>query len=105
MIFCALYDPRLNLDRRTLSSHALDALKSFYTERDARTEQFEQLKAQAERRAAGSAKHVEDGPEDQDADGAGGIGTTEPLSMSVFAEDWNESQFWVCLGHAARILH
>lgn len=66
----------------TLSSHALDALKEFYTDRDARAKQFEQLKTEAEDRAA-----------------TGGGGAKEsnlkyPLSMEAFGEDWNESQFW-----------
>ncbi|KAI1847706.1 hypothetical protein JX265_009135 [Neoarthrinium moseri] len=59
----------------TLSSHALDALKEFYSERDVHTEKFEQLKA--------------DAGEDPDSKQA-------PLSMAAFREDWQESQFW-CL--------
>ncbi|KUI71925.1 Protein-lysine N-methyltransferase EFM5 [Cytospora mali] len=66
----------------TLSSHALDALKEFYNDRDTRAKQFEQLKTEAEDRAA-----------------SGGGGAKEstlkyPLSMEAFGEDWNESQFW-----------
>ncbi|SPQ25834.1 cd3cdb60-8906-4b92-ba3e-48abd6aa44b3 [Thermothielavioides terrestris] len=58
----------------TLSASTLDALKAFYAERDARAEQFAKLQAEAEERhAAGQAK---------------------PLSMDVFTEDWNKSQFW-----------
>ncbi|KAF2444547.1 N-6 adenine-specific DNA methyltransferas-like protein 2 [Karstenula rhodostoma CBS 690.94] len=53
-----------------LSAGALDALKEFYGERDARTKQFEDLKTQAEDEFAGK------------------------LSMEAFAEDWNASQFW-----------
>ncbi|KAL6709596.1 Protein-lysine N-methyltransferase efm5 [Coniothyrium glycines] len=53
-----------------LSAGALDALKEFYGERDARQEQFEKLKSQAE----------------DDFEGK--------LSMDAFAEDWNVSQFW-----------
>lgn len=71
--------------RRTLSSHALDALKEFYTERDTRAKQFEQLKAEAEDRAAAGAG----------APGTGGSALKYPLSMDMFGEDWNESQFWV----------
>ena len=59
----------------TLSSHALDALKDFYADRDARAKQFEQLKAVSEEEASGRAQ--------------------QPLSMDAFTEDWNESQFWV----------
>lgn len=59
---------------RALSSHALAALQEFYADRDAHEERFERLKEAAERNDAGQ---------------------TEPLSMQVFAEDWNKSQFWV----------
>lgn len=55
-----------------MSGSALDALKEFYAERDERQKKFEELKQQAEDRADGV-----------------------PLSMDAFAEDWNESQFWV----------
>ncbi|GAB1317252.1 Protein-lysine N-methyltransferase efm5 [Madurella fahalii] len=58
----------------TLSSSALDALKQFYAERDARAEQFTKLKTQAEELHAAMA--------------------VQPLSMEAFTEDWNESQFW-----------
>ncbi|KAI8939325.1 hypothetical protein NX059_003115 [Plenodomus lindquistii] len=53
-----------------LSGSALDALKEFYGERDARQKQFEELKGKAE----------------DDFDGK--------LSMEAFTEDWNASQFW-----------
>ncbi|AEO67708.1 uncharacterized protein THITE_2052159 [Thermothielavioides terrestris NRRL 8126] len=58
----------------TLSASTLDALKAFYAERDARAEQFAKLQAEAEERHA--------------------AGQTKPLSMDVFTEDWNKSQFW-----------
>ncbi|KAK4981371.1 Protein-lysine N-methyltransferase efm5 [Elasticomyces elasticus] len=58
-------------DAPQLSASALDALKDFYGERDARLQQFEDLKNQAE-------------------DDFG----TKPLSMEAFTEDWNASQFW-----------
>lgn len=64
----------LTLTDRTLSSHALAALAEFNAEKDAHQKKFESLKAEAESMAA-----------------AGG-----PMSMDAFAEDWNESQFWVC---------
>jgi len=57
---------------RQLSSTALDALKQFYNDRDNREKAFEDLKAQVETN----------------------FGDQQPLSMSVFAEDWNASQFW-----------
>ncbi|KAI1371913.1 putative N6-adenine methyltransferase-domain-containing protein [Hypoxylon crocopeplum] len=59
-------------DKKTLSSHALAALQDFYGERDAHADKFEKLKAAAE--------------EQHD--------NALPLSMDVFTEDWNESQFW-----------
>ncbi|KAJ4421524.1 Protein-lysine N-methyltransferase efm5, partial [Neurospora sp. IMI 360204] len=55
-----------------LSSSTLDALKSFYADRDARAEQFAKLQAETEERHALNVK----------------------LSMDAFTEDWNESQFW-----------
>lgn len=70
-----------------LSSHALDALKEFYADRDARAKQFEQLKAEAENKAA--ARGGSGGGE------AGASTLKYPLSMEAFTEDWNESQFWV----------
>ncbi|KAF2641594.1 hypothetical protein P280DRAFT_549286 [Massarina eburnea CBS 473.64] len=53
-----------------LSAGALDALKEFYTERDTRQKQFEDLKLKAEDEFEGK------------------------LSMEAFTEDWNASQFW-----------
>lgn len=58
---------------RSLSNSTLDALKEFYADREGRQKQFEELKASTEDAAAGGAL----------------------LTMDVFAEDWNESQFWV----------
>jgi len=51
----------------------LDALKDFYSEKDAHAKHFENLKSSAE----------------NDFD-------ETKLSMDLFAEDWNVSQFWVC---------
>jgi hypothetical protein len=56
--------------RRQLSGDALAALKDFYSERDTRQKQFEQLKSASE----------------DDFEGK--------LSMDAFTEDWNASQFW-----------
>jgi hypothetical protein len=50
----------------------LDALKEFYADRDAREKLFEDLKSASEDDAGQSS-----------------------LTMDAFAEDWNESQFWV----------
>ncbi|KAJ4388014.1 Protein-lysine N-methyltransferase efm5 [Gnomoniopsis smithogilvyi] len=72
----------------TLSSHALDALKEFYTERDARAKRFEELQAEAEERAKAGAEGGAAA-----ASGAAS-GLKYPLSMETFGEDWNESQFW-----------
>lgn len=55
-----------------LSSAALDALQEFYADRDAREKLFEDLKSAGEDEAGKSS-----------------------LTMDAFAEDWNESQFWV----------
>lgn len=55
-----------------LSSSTLDALKDFYSEKDAHTKRFADLKINAE----------------NDFD-------ETKLSIDLFAEDWNVSQFWV----------
>ncbi|KAI5863593.1 putative N6-adenine methyltransferase-domain-containing protein [Durotheca rogersii] len=60
----------------TLSSHALAALHEFYNERDAHVDKFEKLKVAAE-------EQHETGKKQQ-----------AQLSMDLFTEDWNESQFW-----------
>ncbi|KAL2283115.1 hypothetical protein FJTKL_10217 [Diaporthe vaccinii] len=66
--------------RRTLSAHALDALQEFYSDRDARAKEYEELRAAAEEReAAGREKEA---------------ALVYPLSMATFGEDWNKSQFW-----------
>ncbi|KAI9670098.1 MAG: hypothetical protein M1829_004826 [Trizodia sp. TS-e1964] len=54
-----------------LSSGALEALKDFYTERDERQEKFESFKSHIESEAV-----------------------PDKISMDVFTEDWNASQFW-----------
>lgn len=56
---------------RQLSGAALDALKGFYAERDARRKHFHELESKAEK--------------DLSHDG---------LSIEAFDEDWNASQFW-----------
>ena len=58
-----------------MSSSALAALKEFYADRDTRLKQFEDLKAVAEEESSNT--------------------SANPLSIEAFAEDWNESQFWV----------
>jgi hypothetical protein len=59
----------------TLSDAALDALKEFYRDRDAREKQFEDLRSTIDHESG-----------------------TSKLTMDAFAEDWNESQFWVSHG-------
>lgn len=65
-----------------LPSDTLAALAEFHAERDAKAKQFEDLKTKAEN------------------DFANGTGK---LSMDLFGEDWNASQFWYTDG-TARLL-
>ncbi|KAB8664850.1 hypothetical protein FH972_026273 [Carpinus fangiana] len=58
-----------------LSPFALEALASFYADKDAREKQFEDLKAQAEDEYEQT-----------------------HFSMDAFTEDWNASQFWLLEG-------
>jgi EEF1A lysine methyltransferase 1 len=55
-----------------LSNTTLDALKEFYADRDAHEKLFEDLKSASQEDAV-----------------------QQSLTMDAFAEDWNESQFWV----------
>ena len=55
-----------------LSSDTLAALQEFYSEKDAQEKRFENLKAEV------------------DEKNSHGL-----LSMEMFSEDWNASQFWV----------
>ena len=55
-----------------LDPSTLAALQEFYTERDTREKQFEDLKLAAE--------------EEFDDE--------QPISMSLFGESWQDSQFW-----------
>lgn len=57
---------------RQLPTDTLNLLHEFYRERDDRAKQFEDLKTKAE--------------DDYDS---------KQLSMELFTEDWNASQFWV----------
>lgn len=57
---------------RQLDPSTLAALQEFYTERDEREKQFEDLKSKAEDAFDGS----------------------KPLSMELFTESWQDSQFW-----------
>ena len=61
----------------------MDALKEFYADRDANAQRFAELQEEAEERTKSAA-----------AAAAAGSGPA-PLSMGVFPEDWNKSQFWV----------
>lgn len=58
-------------------------MQAFYADRDARLKQFEDLKSAAEIN--------EGGDDDENFEEKEYV----PLSMQAFAEDWNESQFWV----------
>ena len=60
------------LARRKLSAATMALLGDFYSEREQNEQRFENLKA-----------HTEDNQ------------LRTPLSMSMFTEDWNASQFWV----------
>lgn len=57
-----------------LSGDAFAALQDFYSEKDQREKDFEELKNKAENNEQ--------------------LQST-PLSMNMFSEDWNASQFWV----------
>ena len=72
---CVIYLPvhlKLTPDRE-LSGDTLAALQQFYDEREKSDQKFADLKQAAERQSANSG----------------------PLSMDMFTEDWNASQFWV----------
>lgn len=58
---------------RELSGTTLAALQEFYTEREAQEKRFESLQNASEMHALKGS-----------------------LTMDLFAEDWNASQFWVC---------
>ena len=60
------------IEHRKLSNDTLAILTDFYNERDDRQKRFEQLKLA-----------IED------------VSGTNKLSMDMFTEDWNSSQFWV----------
>ena len=55
----------------TLSNDTMMALKEFYSEKDHQQQQLDNLKVQ-----------INSNPQ-------------LPLSMEMFSEDWNASQFWV----------
>ncbi|KAI4755860.1 N-6 adenine-specific DNA methyltransferase-like protein 2 [Aureobasidium sp. EXF-3400] len=59
-------------DRPQLDPSTLALLQEFYTERDEREKQFEDLKSKAE---------------DE-------FDSSKPLSMDLFTESWQDSQFW-----------
>jgi hypothetical protein len=62
----------LTLKNSQLDPSTLALLQEFYTERDEREKQFEDLKSKAE---------------DE-------FDTSKPLSMDLFTESWQDSQFW-----------
>jgi hypothetical protein len=61
----------LKFAHSALSADTLALLQSFYGEREAGLDRYSHFKTGAD------------------------IGVKEQLSMSMFAEDWNASQFWV----------
>jgi hypothetical protein len=63
----------LTLKNSQLDPSTLALLQEFYTERDEREKQFEDLKSKAE----------------DDFDDV-----SKPLSMDLFTESWQDSQFW-----------
>jgi hypothetical protein len=73
-IFPLLSSPtNTNLQNNSqLDPSTLALLQEFYTERDEREKQFEDLKTKAE---------------DE-------FDTSKPLSMDLFTESWQDSQFW-----------
>lgn len=63
----------------TLPHDTITALQDFYHERDQRQQHFNNLKAQVHQNSE------------------------IPLSMEIFSEDWNASQFWVCSNFVDRL--
>ncbi len=64
----------VDLSCRELSADTLAVLEDFYSQREQTEKRFEDLKLQMEQQQPKT-----------------------PLSMSMFSEDWNASQFWVIL--------
>lgn len=58
---------------RELHADTITALQEFYSERDAQEKRFQDLKSHIEQKSSQA-----------------------QLSMELFSEDWNASQFWVC---------
>ena len=80
-----------------LPPDTLALLSHFHTERDAQTTRFNDLSARAEA-AFSSVSTNNDGasracPPDAD-NAAAAAATTAALSIDLFPEDWNQSQFW-----------
>lgn len=61
---------------RELHGDTLAALHEFYSERESKERRFQDLKSQIEQKSSQA-----------------------QLSMDIFSEDWNASQFWVCRGY------
>lgn len=58
---------------RELHGDTLTALQEFYSEREFQEKRFQDLKSDVEQKSSQA-----------------------QLSMEMFSEDWNASQFWVC---------
>lgn len=65
----------IDQNERELSADTLAILGAFYSEKEQNEKHFEDMKAKMEQESLQA-----------------------PLSMDMFAEDWNASQFWVTLG-------
>lgn len=65
---------RLLIVARELHGDTLAALHEFYSERELKEKRFQDLKSSIEQKSSPA-----------------------QLSMDMFSEDWNASQFWVCL--------
>ena len=77
---CAEWHFLIVVSISTLPHDTIAALQDFYHERDQRQQHFDDLKAQVHQNSK------------------------TPLSMEMFSEDWNASQFWVCPNYVVRLI-
>ena len=76
MSFVRLIQITFLIVARELHGDTIAALQEFYTERDSQEKRFQDLKS-----------HIEQ------------MSSQAQLSMGIFSEDWNASQFWVSRGY------